>query len=152
MAAESTFADHAVVACGTLRGELEVLHEQGFLDAEPILFTAPGLHEDPKELERQLTRQLGKVTDAPQGVIAVYGAKCFVDHNDPFREWDSGKANETFPQDERAVLLDGIGFFQQYSEEKPEEVLALSDWMKIPIQPVSVFLDRLCKLLLQAVQ
>ena len=208
MTPDRSFAGCAVVSCGTLRDELSALQDQGFLDAERILFTAPGLHERPKELEEQLTKQLRKARDAADRVIVVYGARCFVDYGDPsrdvdallreqgqgirrvdalncvdmltdarerervgrgrkvywltpgwlrhwryiFRDWDAGKANETFPQNDRAVLLDGIGFVERWSREKPEEVLAFSDWMRIAIEPVNVSLERLQELLSRAAQ
>jgi hypothetical protein len=66
-----------------------------------------------------------------------------------FRDWDTGKANETFPQNDRAVLLDGVGFFEQWSQEKPEELLAFSDWMRIPIEPHQIELNRFRQLLLK---
>jgi len=206
--ADSSFAGWAVVSCGTLRDELTALQDQGFLDADRILFTAPGLHEDPKQLAEQLARQLAKATQAAEKVIVVYGSRCFVDYSDPsrniealireqghgirrvdalncvdmladaeerrriadgqrvywltpgwlkhwryiFRDWDAGKANETFPQNDRAVLLDGIGFFERWSGENPEEVLAFSDWMRIAIEPVNVSLERLQELLSRAAQ
>lgn len=208
MSAEASFARHAVVSCGTLREELRALQREGFLDAERVFFTAPGLHEAPKELEEQLTRQLGKAREAADKTIVLYGSRCFVDYSDPsrdvdallreqgasiarvdalncvdmladahereriadgqkvywltpgwmrhwryiFRDWDPGKANETFPQNDRAVLLDGVGFFERYSQQSPEEVLAFSDWMKIAIDPVDISLDRLRRLLLRAAE
>ncbi len=206
MGPEFSFAGCGVVSCGTLRGEISALQERGFLDADSVLFTAPGLHERPKELEKQLTRQVARVGDCTDRVIVVYGSRCFVDYSDPsrdvdgllreqgedsrrvdalncvdmladaqqrehiangqnvywltpgwvrhwryiFKDWDAGKANETFPQNERAVLLDATGFYQQWAREKPEEVLAFSDWMKIAIEPVDVSLHRLQELLSQA--
>jgi hypothetical protein len=205
VSAEHSFSGYAVVACGTLRGELEALREEGFLDAEGLFFAAPGL-QIPRKLEEQLTRLLPKAREVADRTIVVYGARCFVDYADPsrdvdallreqgqaarrvpavncvdmiadrdereriadgkriywltpgwirywrhiFRDWDAGKANETFPQNEKAVLLDGIGFFERYSQEKPEEVLAFSDWMKIPLEPRPANLDRLRRLLLEA--
>ena len=195
--------DCTVVACGTLRPELQALAEDGFIDEGNLLFTAPGLHEDPRQLEKQLARQLQKVRSAKRHVIVVYGAKCYVDTVDPmrtirslidehgnhahrvnaencvdmlageeereriaggdrvywltpgwlrhwryiFREWDTGKANETFPQHDKAILLDAVDFFESYSAEKPDEVLAFSDWMGLPIVPHSISLDRLRGLL-----
>jgi hypothetical protein len=65
-----------------------------------------------------------------------------------FQDWDKGKANENFPQHTGgAVLLDGIGFWEKYSEEHPEKVLEFSDWMGIEIRPHRVALDRLKNLL-----
>ena len=50
----ATFREYAIVACGTLNMELS-----GFLNAEKILYTKPGRHEVPQELESQLIRQIG---------------------------------------------------------------------------------------------
>ena len=44
-------------------------------------------------------------------------------------------------------MLDGIGYVDQYMDEKPEEFLEYSDWMGIPIQGYPVNLDRLKSLL-----
>ncbi len=67
-----------------------------------------------------------------------------------FRKWDVGLANETFPQHDVALVLDGVGFFDQYVVEHPEELLEFSDWMKIGIEAREVPLDRLKGLLHQA--
>jgi len=65
-----------------------------------------------------------------------------------FQDWDKGKANENFPQHTGgAVLLDGISFWEKYSEEYPEKVLGFSDWMGIEIRPHKIALDRLKNLL-----
>ena len=69
-----------------------------------------------------------------------------------FKDWDVGKANETFPQNERAVILDAVGFLENYSQEKPGEILAFSDWMRIPLAPHPVSLDRLRALLLDQLE
>ena len=67
-----------------------------------------------------------------------------------FQDWDIGKANENFPQHTGgAVLLDGIGFWDRYSEEHPEKILEFSDWMGIEIRPHKVTLDRFKNLLLE---
>lgn len=69
-------------------------------------------------------------------------------HNHVFQDWDKGKANENFPQHTGgAVLLDGIGFWEKYSQEHPEKILEFSDWMGIEIRPHRVALDRLKNLL-----
>ena len=65
-----------------------------------------------------------------------------------FQDWDKGKANENFPQyTGGAILLDGIGFWERYSEEYPEKILEFSDWMGIGIRPYKITLDRLKNLL-----
>jgi len=65
-----------------------------------------------------------------------------------FQDWDEGKANENFPQhDGGAVLLDGIEFWDKYSQEQPEKILEFSDWMGIEIRPYKITLDRFKSLL-----
>ncbi len=70
-----------------------------------------------------------------------------------FKDWDKAQANENFPRHTGgAIVLDGIGFFDRYMEEKPEELLEYSDWMGIPIQPHKITLDRLKSLLIEQVK
>ena len=65
-----------------------------------------------------------------------------------FKGWDQGIANENFPKHTGgAIVLDGIGYMDQYMAEKPEEFLEYSDWMGIPIIPYAVTLDRFKSLL-----
>ena len=65
-----------------------------------------------------------------------------------FQDWDRGKANENFPQHTgQAVLLDGIDFWDRYSQKHPEEILEFSDWMGIEIRAHKIALDRLKNLL-----
>lgn len=65
-----------------------------------------------------------------------------------FQDWDKGKANETFPQHTGgAVLLDSVGFWEDYSARHPEKLLDFSDWMGIPIRPYKVSLSRFKRLL-----
>ena len=204
--ADSLPANTSVVACGTVRPEIRKLADKGFLQGARLLFTAPGLHEWPDQLEKQLTRQLDRACGASQGVVVAYGEKCFIDPKNPlrvtetlvrevcphgvrvqaancvdmlagrgererlaegdkvywltpgwllhwdaiFKDWDAAKANETFPQHDRAVVLDGIGFFEAFSAAEPERLLAISDWMRLPIEAAPVSLDRLRDLLAEA--
>jgi hypothetical protein len=68
-----------------------------------------------------------------------------------FKGWDKGLANENFPRHTGgAVILDGIGYMDRYMEETPEDFLAYSDWMGIPIIPYPVTLDRFQSLLIAA--
>ena len=70
-----------------------------------------------------------------------------------FKGWDKGLANENFPRHTGgAIVLDGIGYVDEYMAEHPEEFLENSDWMGIPIQPYPVSLDRFKSLLLEQVQ
>ena len=71
-------------------------------------------------------------------------------HHD-FKNWDKGLANENFPRHTGgAIVLDGIGFVENYMAEKPEEFLEYSDWMGIPIQALPIALDRFKSLILDA--
>jgi hypothetical protein len=81
-----SFSDIVIVSCGTLSLELNHLKEKGFLDAQQILYTTPGLHETPRELERQLIRQMVKAREIANKVIVVYGGKfCYVNADEPTR-------------------------------------------------------------------
>ena len=65
-----------------------------------------------------------------------------------FKGWDKGLANENFPRHSGgAIVLDGIGYLDQYMAEHPEDFLDYCDWMGIPIQGYPTSLDRLKSLL-----
>jgi hypothetical protein len=202
---EFSFENYAIVACGPLSFELNHMKKSGFLNVRKILYTKPGRHEDPKELERQLVNQIANAKDYSHRIIVVYGGKfCYINVNNPsktidmmireqgqdiyrinathcvdmlasaedrekisggekvfwltpgwivhrdhvFQDWDRGKANETFPQHTGgAILLDAVGFWEDYSERHPERILDFSDWMGIPIRPYKVSLNRFMRLL-----
>ena len=204
--ADGAFGKYSIVSCGTLSPELNHLRASGFLDARMILYTRPGLHENPRAFEKHLRRQLRHARRYARNMIVVYGARCYIDTIDPFKtidkiieeeggaisrvkaancidmltdggeretissgervywlspgwlkywrvifkEWDIGLANETFPKNDKAVLLDALGFFDTYMERYPERILEFSDWMKIGIEPYTISLDRLKGLLLRA--
>ena len=81
-----SFADIAIVSCGTLSLELNYLKQDGFLDTQQILYTTPGLHQDIPELERQLVRRVSKAREKCDKVIVVYGGKfCYVNPDHPTR-------------------------------------------------------------------
>ena len=70
-----------------------------------------------------------------------------------FKGWDKGLANENFPKHTGgAIVLDGIGYLDEYMAEKPEEFLDYSDWMGIPLLPYPVSLDRFKSLLVEQVK
>ncbi|MBW2005305.1 MAG: DUF1638 domain-containing protein [Deltaproteobacteria bacterium] len=206
-----SFSDIAIVACGTLSLELNYLKKDGFLDTSHIFFTTPGLHEVPRELERQLVERVNKAKEKADKIIVVYGGKfCYVNADEPtrtmktiikeqgenvtrvqmthcldalaseeereriaqeiaggekvwwmtpgwiqfrhqvFKGWDKGLANENFPRHTGgAIVLDGIGYTDQYMAEYPEKFLEYSDWMGIIIQPYTITLDRFKSLLLE---
>jgi len=203
-----SFKGITIIACGTLKSEFEYLKNTHFLDSDKILFTAPGLHEKQKELERQLSKQLEKAKTYSQKVIVVYGERCYLDHVDPTRDidriilekgsgisrvnarscvdmltnaeererisngrnvywltpgwiiywktifsnWDVGLANETFPGNDTAIVLDALDEFNTISERFPEKILEFSDWMKLGIEPHRISLDRLKNLLLAQIE
>ena len=65
-----------------------------------------------------------------------------------FQGWDKGLANENFPKHTGgAIVLDAVGYLDQYMAEKPEEFLEYCDWMGIPMQAYPVTLDRFKSLL-----
>ena len=171
-----------------------------------LLYTRPGLHENPREFEKHLTRQIRHARQYAENVMVVYGSRCYIDTIDPFKsidkiiekeggaisrvkaancidmlvgsrerdhiengdsvywlspgwlkywkvifkEWDIGLANETFPKNDKAVLLDALGFFDSYMEKCPEKILEFSDWMRIGIEPYTISLERLKGLLIEA--
>jgi hypothetical protein len=196
-----------VVACGTLRREIRHLVDAGVLSGGRVFFTAPGLHEWPKQLERQLTRQIHRAQEAADHVIVVYGEKCYMDldtaadtdvflrtfggnvarvrakncvdmladveerariakgakvywltsgwleHWDYiFKDWDRAKANETFPANDKAIVLDAIGYFDKMVESAPEKMLQISDWMKLGLEKRATSLKRLESLLTECAQ
>jgi len=68
--------------------------------------------------------------------------------NQVFKGWDKALANENFPRHTGgAIVLDGIGFMDQYMETDPEAFLDYCDWMGIPMQAYPVTLDRFKSLL-----
>ena len=69
-----------------------------------------------------------------------------------FKDWDAAKANETFPANDKAIILDAFGYFDEASREDPEKILRICDWIKLPLEPHSISLERLKDLLLQCAQ
>jgi hypothetical protein len=87
------------------------------------------------------------------------GAKVFwftpgwIEHWDfIFRDWDVGQANETFPANDKGVVLDAVGYFEQLSGADPEKILRICDWTKMPLEAHAVSLDRPRRLLRQCAQ
>ena len=206
MSADVSFKGYTVVSCGTLRRELNQLHDTGFLDADRILYTTPGLHEHLDELERQLRKQIQTAKKYSKKIILVYGSKCYLDPVNPldidtiiediggnirrinattcidmladaderaraagekkifwlplgwveyqkivFKDWDSGLANETFPKNDKALMLDAVDAFEKYSINSPEKILEFSDWMGIALEPYKISLDRFKNLFIDCV-
>lgn len=205
-----SFADYAIVACGTMIPELNYLKETGYLDVQAI-YTAPGLHQVPEELEIQLQKQLEIAKKSAKKIIVVFGGKyCYINMRDSYRTidtvieemreegyyiartevencldmlatvderktlaegqkvwfctpgwlkyrdmvfkgWDKANANENFPQyTGGGIMLDTIGFFDDYALEHIEEILDFSDWASIPLESRTVGLERLKDVLISA--
>lgn len=86
---QTSFSGFAIVSCGTLSLELNYLRKQGFLDTKHLVFTTPGLHEIPQELEKQLIQKIGQAKKKADKVIVVYGGKfCYVNKDNPTRVMD----------------------------------------------------------------
>lgn len=83
---EISFSDIAIVSCGTMNLELSHLKKEGFLDAQKIYYTKPGLHQDCHELEKQLIQRIIMAKEKTDKVIVVYGGKfCYVNVDEPTR-------------------------------------------------------------------
>ncbi len=85
-----SFSDIIIISCGILSPELNYLRETELFDAQHVVCTPPGLHERPKELERQLTQKVNIAKEKSDKVIVVYGGKfCYVNADKPTRTLDS---------------------------------------------------------------
>jgi hypothetical protein len=71
-----SFKGFTIVSCGILKRELSYLEGIGFLNADKVLYTEPGLHANRDELKSQLTRQLENAKKHSENVIVVYGETC----------------------------------------------------------------------------
>ena len=91
MGDRKSFEDRCIISCGMLHPELRYLMETGFLNPFKIMFTPPGLHAKPDELERQLIRRLKRAKELcpPHKIIVVYGRKCYVNVDEPTKKVDS---------------------------------------------------------------
>ena len=82
----TSFANIAIVACGTVSLELNYLKQDGFLDTNHLYYTTPGLHQNIPELERQLVSRIKKAGEKADKVLVVYGGKfCYVSVDEPTR-------------------------------------------------------------------
>ncbi len=73
------------------------------------------------------------------------------DREDVYREWDPGKRNETFPQNDMALVLDSRGFFANLLDESPESILEFSDWMGLPMDAREVDRERFLALVTRCI-
>jgi hypothetical protein len=85
-----SFKDHVIIACGTLRMELDHLQKTGLLDARKILYIKPGGHQVPMELEKDLIAQIKIAKEIARNIIVVYGGTfCYVNTENPRRNIDT---------------------------------------------------------------
>ena len=81
-----SFANIAIVACGTMSLELNYLKQEGFLDTNHLYYTTPGLHQYIPELEQQLVSRIKKAREKVDKILVVYGGKfCYVNIDEPTR-------------------------------------------------------------------
>ena len=85
-----SFRNCAIVACGTVNLEINLMIQNGYLDAARVLYTKPGRHEIPRELEEQLIRQITNAKKYASKIIVVYGGKfCYVNVDNLYRKIDT---------------------------------------------------------------
>lgn len=88
---DTTFEDRCIVSCGMLQPEITHLLESGFFNPRRVLFTPPGMHALPNELQTHLLKRLAQAreTCSDQQIIVVYGRKCYVNSDEPVKRVDS---------------------------------------------------------------
>jgi hypothetical protein len=187
-----------------LHPELTHLIETGFFNPRRMLFTPPGLHALPEQLEKHLLLRLGQAREAcpDHKIIVVYGKKCHVSTDEPLKRvdtileeadrgivrvqgdygydmlagyeerqaisggrqdkilwftpgwlrswkaifqkyfgWDAADANANFPGFyDKIIVLDSLGFADEYMAQHPEEILELFDWtgLEVEFQPIDL--------------
>jgi len=84
------FKDHVIVACGTMSPEINYLRKNGFLNTKKILYTKPGRHEVPGELESGLIKKINIAREYSSKIIVIYGGRyCYVNIKDTSRTIDT---------------------------------------------------------------
>ncbi|MGD2147683.1 MAG: DUF1638 domain-containing protein [Anaerolineae bacterium] len=85
--AGATFEDRCIVSCGMLHPEITHLMETGFLNPRRVLFTPPGLHAVPDELEEHLLKRLDQARRwcPDHKIIVAYGSKCYTSTDEPLK-------------------------------------------------------------------
>ena len=80
-----------IVSCGMLHPELLHLMDNGFINPKRVLFTPPGLHAIPTQLERHLLKRLSQIRekDPVSKVIVIYGKKCHISSEEPLKRVDT---------------------------------------------------------------
>jgi len=118
---QTSFADIAIVACGTMSMELRALRESGFLDTEHLLFTTPGLHQEPHRLEQQLIQRIDEAKDRADKVLVVYGGKfCYINADAPLRTMEK----ITGEQGPRVARINATHCMDMLASEEEREAIA----------------------------
>ncbi len=82
------------------------------------------------------------------GLKAYWLMPAWIDNRDDvFFEWDIGKRNQTFPQNDIALMLDTQGRFAEMMDAEPEKILEFSDWMGLALDARDADLERFQALL-----
>jgi hypothetical protein len=86
-----TFEDRCIISCGILHPEMSHLMETGFLNSRLILFTPPGLHAVPEQLEAHLCKRVDQAKEScpDDRITVVYGKKCYTSTDEPLKRVDS---------------------------------------------------------------
>lgn len=116
-----SFAEISIVSCGTMSLEIKHLQARGFLDTAHIYYTAPGLHQDPAELERQLAQRIREAREDTGKVIVIYGGKfCYVNIDQPVRRIQ----NVIDEVDPRVVRVDATHCMDMLASEDQRNAIA----------------------------
>ena len=125
---EVTFQDCAIVACGTVNLEINLMVQNGFLDTAKVLYTRPGRHEIPRELEEQLIRQIANAKKYASKIIVVYGGKfCYVNVDNLYRKIDTIIAEQREPRVEISRIRASHCIDMLASADEREEIAAGRD-------------------------
>ena len=132
------FEDRCIISCGMLHPELTYLIETGFMNPRRILFTPPGLHALPQKLEEHLLRRLAQAREScpDHDIIVVYGKKCHVSTDEPFKRVDSiledvGRGIARVQGEYGYDMLAGFEQRQQISGGKQDKILWFTPgWLK----------------------
>jgi hypothetical protein len=82
--------NYIIIACGTLKMEIDQLVKDGKINPYKVLYTIPGLHQNPHELEKQLLLKIDTAADYGYDAIVIYGGKyCFIDSGNIKRTLDT---------------------------------------------------------------
>jgi hypothetical protein len=132
------FEDRCIISCGMLHPELTYLVRTGFLNPRRLLFTPPGLHALPERLEEHLLRRLADAREscADDEIVVVYGKKCHVSTEEPFKRLDSilqeaGRGIVRVQGEYGYDMLAGFEQRQQISGGRQDKILWFTPgWLK----------------------